>query len=203
VALKVVSAVVFLALVTSQAQAVVISALERLDGGVVPQLHRGEDIFTFFPHSPVWRDYTFMFDETPTYLRRADHVLTSYFVDKSDPDFQLKLTLATAAQIYVLVDNRVSNVPGQMPWLETLGFADTGDDVTIRVSADMVLTTMSIYSGRFPAGNLTLLQQNDFPAESGMYTIAAAAVPEPSSAVLLVVACGALTLICRRRRKLS
>lgn len=185
-----------LATITVTARGSVISSIERLDagGGNNSVVHSANN---FKPNWPVWFDYTFTFRTAPSYLYGADHVRTRYMVDNLDADYQLRVTLDTAATVYMLIDDNLPNPLTKMPWAATMGFTDTGDQAVIQISADNVKTTASIYAAQFPAGDLTFLQQNDTTSQSGMYTLAAVNVPEPACAALLAVG-GLLTL---RRQK--
>ena len=177
-------------------RAAIISSIERLDSAVPPATLLFHSSLSFLPGFPVWSNTSFQFRSVPSYLIGADQVRTAYFTDSSDPDYQLRLTLAVPATVYLIIDDRAPDVATAMPWVAALGFTDTGDDAVIQVSADQVLTTASIYGGSFPAGNVILLQQNDVPNHSGMFTVAA--VPEPASSSLFL--CG--VVFCYRRRSL-
>ena len=183
-----------LTLITSlPLRAAVISSIERLDSIIEPSR---ETTLThnFAGFGPVWSDHTFTFRTVPNYLIGGDLVRTSYR-DHDDADFQLRVTLDAAATLFLLIDNRAPDVATTMPWVAALGFTDTGDDAVIAVSPSSNLTTSSIYSGIFPAGDVVLLQQNA-PGNVGMYLVAA--VPEPASLSLLLFG----SLICLRRHSL-
>jgi hypothetical protein len=169
------------------ARAHLISSIERLDTATPPNSLSHSD-FTFRSGFPVWSDSTFQFRSAPSYLFGADQVRTRYLIDSSDPDFRLRITLEVPATVFLLIDNRAPEVSMLMPWVAALGFTDTGEDAAIQVSNDSLLTTASIYRAQFPAGDLVLLQQNDVPGNSGMYTVAV--IPEPASLALLVVGAG-------------
>ncbi|MES2569431.1 MAG: PEP-CTERM sorting domain-containing protein [Verrucomicrobiota bacterium] len=174
----------------------VISSAQRLDPGAgAVSVTSSPNTFKLF--TQVWRDYTFTFRTTPSYLVGADMVMTHYFTDSADPDFQLRLTLAVPATVFLLIDDRVPDVATGMPWVASLGFTDTGDEAAIQIAGDSLLTTSSIYSARFPAGEVVLLQQNSMPGNSGMFTVGAA-VPEPTSTLLLLGG----AMFCLRRRRL-
>jgi hypothetical protein len=172
--------------VADRCQAKIISAVERLDGGAAPRLRDGAVAPTFAGLTPIWSDYAFFALDAPAYLRGSDLLMTRYNFDKIDPDYQLRVTLARPATVFVMVDDRVPDVPTTMPWLAALGFVDTGDNLDVRVSFDQRLTFTSIYRADFSAGPVVLLEQHDSNVNSGMYFVAA--VPEPGTLVLVFVA---------------
>ena len=184
-----------LTLITSlPLRAAVISSIERLDSIIEPSR---ETTLThnFTGFGPVWSDHTFTFRPfLPNYLIGGDLIRPSYY-DSDDADFQLRVTLDAPATLFLLIDDRAPNVATTMPWVAAFGFTDTGDDVVVAVSPNSNLTTSSIYSGNFPAGDVVLLQQNA-PGNVGMYLVGA--VPEPSSAILLLSG----AVFCLRRRPL-
>ena len=166
----------------------IISSFERLDSPLPPgnqfTLHRNFD-----GRAPVWSDYTFVFAGVPNYLIGADIVRTPYTSEVGNADFRLRITLEQSATVFLLIDNRVPDVATALPWVSALGFADTGDDVIFRQ-----ITTASIYTGSFPAGQLTLFEQNGAPGQSGMYVVGA--VPEPGCLASFLAG----TALCFRRR---
>src|SRR5688500_15074463 len=140
--------VIALALV-AEARANVITSVERLDDGDLPFVRYDPPSRTFKLHTQIWRDYTFIWGTTPSYLQGADQVLTSLNQDTPDPDFQLRLSLSQDAFVYLLIDDRVPDVSAQMPWIAQLGFADTGDHAVMNLAGRSV--NASIYRGTFPA----------------------------------------------------
>lgn len=175
----------------------VISSAERLDEPnekvwLVPGAQA-----TWSPGGPMWKDYTFFITSRPDYLKGSDRVLLSYS-DSLDRDYQLSITLAVPARVFLFLDDRVPNVLTEMPWVHELGFADTGDDVVI--SEGGPLRAMSIYQVDLPAGDFAFLQQSSSAMMIGMYGIAAQSlVPEPSAGITAAVA-GSLFAFQRRRR---
>ena len=180
-----------LTLITSlPLHAAIISSFQRLD----PTTETTSLIHNFPGGGQVWTGNTFLFRTFLSYLVGGDFVRTSY-IDSSDADFQLRVTLDVPATLFLLIDNRAPDVATTMPWVAALGFTDTGNDAVIEVSVNSVLTTSSIYSGNFPAGDVVLLQQNA-PGNVGMYVVGA--VPEPASLSLVLFG----GLICCHRRTL-
>ena len=178
------------------ARAQVITAVERLDGGPLPLVHYDPTYPTFAPATQIWNDYTFVWHETPSYLRGSDQVLTSLNQDTPDPDFRLRLSLSQDAVVYLLIDDRVPSVGAQMPWVSQLGFADTGDQAVMDLAGR--LASASIYRAAIPSGDLVLLQQNTSPDDAFMYTVAAAPVPEPGT--VLIGAAAIFLALTRRQR---
>jgi hypothetical protein len=139
---------------------------------------------------PVWKDYTFFITSRPAYLADADRVLLSYIASQ-DTDFNLKVSLAVPAQLFILIDDRVPDVSAGMPWMGALGFTDTGDDVI--VSEGGPLRALSVYRAEVPEGDVTFLHQPSPAPMTGMYGIAALPqVPEPSAGPIALIGTAAL-----------
>jgi hypothetical protein len=176
--------------------ATVISSAQRVDQPNVEEwLWPGGLGIGFGVGGPVWKDYTFFITSRPAYLADADRVLLSYTASQ-DTDFNLKLTLAVPAQLFILIDDRVPDISAGMPWVGALGFTDTGDDVI--VSEGGPLRSLSVYRAEVPSGDVTFLHQPSPAPMIGMYGIAALPqVPEPSAGVLALI--GTATLFARWR----
>lgn len=184
----------FLALAFSfPLSAAVISSAERLDStGMNQTFMLTHSANNFRSHVPIYYDYSFTYRNVPGYLSGADSLRTRYG-HSQDADYQLRLTLDVPATLFLIIDDRIPDIAGTMPWLETMGFKDTGDNADYLYSGTFV-RTLSIYSANFPAGDVVLPEQNSplvGTERGGMYLIGAtSSIPEPHMALLLIVGGG-------------
>ncbi len=160
------------------AQGQLISALEqRQSTSAAPQvvtegLQEGALVFT---------DRTHQYREIPEFLVGAEYVMLGNN-DKTNANYELDVTLARPATLYLFIDNRVGdnnldNPPtlggGIMPWVEALGFESTHEQIGVDESSLGAPEGWdTIYRLDVPAGTLTLLEQNDGGSRR-MYGVAA------------------------------
>jgi len=114
---------------------------------------------------PCFVDRTHQYNEIPEYLIGADYVLLAND-NKNVAAYELDITLAENATLYVFVDNRMGGAAGGldvdpvitgMPWLEDMGFVDTGDDIGIDESADGDIDQYSsVFSLAVSPGTVTI-----------------------------------------------
>jgi len=138
----------------------------------------------------------------PAGLLGAEYVMVSN-ADRTVATYELDVTLAQSADLFLFIDNRVGDndktTPptlgnGVMNWVGEMGFVNAGMPLlSIDEKGDGTIDNyFTIYKKFVPAGTITLYEQN--AGSLNMYGVAA---PEPATLVLLGL--GALTL--RRRRK--
>ena len=114
---------------------------------------------------PCFVDRTHQYNEIPEYLIGADYVMLAND-NKNVSAYELDITLADNATLYVFVDNRMGGAAGGlgvdpdisgMPWLDNMGFVDTGDDIGIDESADGDIDQYSsVFSLAVSAGTITI-----------------------------------------------
>jgi len=170
------------------AKSATIISLERLDSDMS---FADESVFTAPSFGgPMYQDYTFVYLTWLPYLVGAD-VVRMVNLDFADPDYQLQLTLATTATVYLMIDDRLGDISVAMPWVIADGFQDTGDNMP---ASDM---TLSVYAKTVPAGTVILREQD---VQTGnMYTVAV--VPEPGASLLMAAGAGiGLGVRARSRR---
>jgi len=126
-------------------------------------------------------DRTHQYNEVPAFLVGAQYVMLAND-NKGQGTYQLDVTLSKNATIYVFVDNRMGGGAGTkgvnpiitgMPWLTTLGFVDTGEDIGIDESGDGGINNYSsVFAAEVKAGTITL--GGDTAGHGGnMYGVAA------------------------------
>jgi len=175
------------------ASAQVITAVNRLNpdgnsGDTVPAIVNG-------PSPGGLQEGSLAFvDRTPTSNPPGGHQLVNlppemigfdYIMtcndDKDNPNHILQVTLASTANLYVFVDNRVGDDNGGDPptipaghWLWNLGFVDSGLTAEIDESGDGSIDQYwTIYvKEKTPPGMIELLEQNDGGSRN-MYVVAA------------------------------
>ena len=118
----------------------------------------GEDALTYV-------DRTHQYNEVPAFLVGAQYVMLAND-NKGQGTYQLDITVSKNATIYVFVDNRMGGGAGTkgvnpiitgMPWLTTLGFVDTGEDIGIDESGDGGINNYSsVFALDVKAGTITL-----------------------------------------------
>jgi len=152
-------------------------------------------------------DRTHTYQQVPTFLQGIDFIQVSN-VDRNVPDYTLDVTLASAANLYLLIDFRVGDgsnadppvLTTLMTWVGANGFTNTGSQLAIDENNDGSIDNFfQIYSKTMSAGVTRLFEQNDGTGRN-MYGVAAsiAAVPEPGA---LVLAGMGMALIFRARRR--
>lgn len=152
----------------------------------------------------------------PGYLVGKEYIMSGND-NRDNAGYRLDVTLNTAATVYMLIDNRLSdannaNAPTfdatHMQWILDQGwlatanglnrFGNTGapDEVAIDESADGTINQWySVYKKEFGAGTFTLFQADN--AGQNMYGVVVDPVPEP--ATLSLAALGVLGLMLRRK----
>jgi len=163
-----------------------------------------EDALTF-----VDRDHEY--NAIPAYLIGAEYVKVAND-DKKTADYELDVTLASDATIYLFLDNRLGhgNIEGRDPdldpdlsaagmdWVIQLGFEDTGDVIGIDEHGNGEIDQWSsVFAKSVSAGTITLLQQKDKTGAGGRNMYGVAVVPEPTTIALLGF--GGLALLRRRK----
>ena len=131
--------------------------------------------------------------------------------DKGKAEYELDVTLASSATLFLVIDNRVggtADISGLDDWagvtpdlsskmtrVTSMGFVDTGLDVGIDEGGTGEINKWSsVFSKDVSAGTITLLEQNDGGSRN-MYGVAA--VPEPATLALLGF--GGLAMLRRKR----
>ena len=113
----------------------------------------------------VFVDRTHEYEVVPLYMVGAEYVKTAND-NKNHSAYELDVTISQLARIYVIVDNRMGTSDGGlgvapdisgMPWLGTMGFVDTGDDIGIDESGDGDIDQYSsLFVNTFAAGTVTI-----------------------------------------------
>lgn len=130
--------------------------------------------------SPVFVDRTHRYIELPESMLGLEYVMLANN-DKEDPDFQLRVTLARSATLYLFIDNRVGDNSGDTPptlegspmqWVLNMGFATTYEQIGVDEKGTGVAGGWyTVYSLQAPAGTVTLQSQNNGAARR-MYAVA-------------------------------
>jgi hypothetical protein len=138
--------------------------------------------------SPVFVDRTHVYVELPESMVGLEYGMLANN-DKTDPDFQLHVTLARSATLYLFLDNRIGdnngdNPPalggGVMQWVLDMGFTTTYEQIGIDEDGVGVPGRwFTVYRLQVPAGTTTLYEQNNTGSRS-MYAIAVWA-PSPTA----------------------
>jgi hypothetical protein len=110
-------------------------------------------------------DRTHIYADVPPFILGAQYVRLAND-NKNNSAYELDLTFAMNATLYVFVDNRMGGAAGGkgvnpnidgMPWLTDMGFVDTGEDVGIDESADGSIDQyFSIFALPVTAGTITI-----------------------------------------------
>jgi hypothetical protein len=110
-------------------------------------------------------DRTHVYADVPPFILGAQYVMLAND-NKNNSAYELDLTFALNATLYVFVDNRMGGAAGGkgvnpnidgMPWLTDMGFVDTGEDIGIDESADGSIDQyFSIFALPVTAGTITI-----------------------------------------------
>jgi len=113
----------------------------------------------------VFVDRTHQYNEVPEFLVGAEYIMLAND-NKNMSAYEVDITLAKSAILYVFVDNRMGGAAGGlgvdpiitgMPWLTDMGFVDTGEDIGIDESADGDIDQYSsIFALEVKAGVVTI-----------------------------------------------
>ncbi|MBN2514377.1 MAG: PKD domain-containing protein [Sedimentisphaerales bacterium] len=117
-----------------------------------------------------------------TLVDQAEYI-KSVMGDKDNAGLEYDVVLTSTADVYLFIDNRVgdgvnTNPPTlttKMTWIATMGFVDTGLEISIDedfATKDGIDNYYRLYKATFPAGTLTLSEQNDGGTRA-MYILAA------------------------------
>ena len=121
--------------------------------------------------SVAFVDRTHVYRNIPaTLLGKAEYVQQDND-DRTAAAYEVDIVLAFRADVYLWIDYRVgdgsnSNPPTlsatMMPWVAEMGFVDTGEKLDIDESNNGSIDQyLRIYKAEFPAGTITLKQQNN------------------------------------------
>ncbi|MHC4584689.1 MAG: hypothetical protein ACYS3N_09170 [Planctomycetota bacterium] len=110
-------------------------------------------------------DRTHVYADIPESILGAQYVMLAND-NKNMSTYELDLTISANATLYVFVDNRMGSSGGGkdvdpditgMPWLDDMGFVDTGEDIGIDESFDGDIDQyFSIYSLPVTVGTITI-----------------------------------------------
>jgi len=110
-------------------------------------------------------DRTHVYADIPEFILGAQYVMLAND-NKNLSSYELDLTMAANATLYVFVDNRMGGAAGGkdvnpnidgMAWLTDMGFVDTGEDIGIDESFDGGINQyFSIYSLPVSVGTITI-----------------------------------------------
>ncbi|MBN1508370.1 MAG: hypothetical protein JW955_16090, partial [Sedimentisphaerales bacterium] len=113
----------------------------------------------------VFVDRTHQYNDIPASLLGAEYIMLAND-NKNMGTYELDVTVSESCTICVLVDNRMGGAAGGkgvapvitgMPWLTTLGFADSGEDIGIDESGDGDIDQYSsVFTVAMKPGTITL-----------------------------------------------
>lgn len=198
-----------------------------VDNEPVPGLTIGQSytVGTFNVNAPAFVDRAHRYVDDPanglslpSYLVGQEYILSGND-NRDNASYRLDVTLSAPANVYMLIDNRLSDTVNtdpptfdatHMQWIVDGGWLATSnginrtknagvpDEVAFDESADGTVNQYySVYMKSFPAGTLSLLQGDN--AGQNMYGVVVAPVPEPSTLAVSVL--GLLGLMARARRR--
>lgn len=165
------------------AQSVITSVARRNSTNPLPELGG-----TLQEASVIFNDRTHTYksmanNDISFLLGKAEYVKVSN-VDRNVATYELDIVLGTRADVYLFIDYRVGDNSNTNPpvlttlmtWVAQMGFVDTGLGIGIDESNDGSINQYGrIYKAQFPAGTVTLKQQNDGTSRN-MYGVAAVMV---------------------------
>jgi len=127
-------------------------------------------------------DRTHQYNDIPANLIGAQYVMTAND-NKNISGYELDVTMAANATLYIFVDNRMGGSGGGMgvdpditgmPWLTDMGFEDTGDDIGIDESGDGDIDQYSSVFSKYVLAGTTVTLRGDTEGHGGnMYGVAA------------------------------
>ena len=127
-------------------------------------------------------DRTHVYADIPESILGAQYVMLAND-NKNMSTYELDLTMSADATLYVFVDNRMGSSGGGkdvdpditgMPWLDDMGFIDTGEDIGIDESFDGGINQyFSIYSLSVAAGTTVTIYGNTEGHGGNMLGVAA------------------------------
>ncbi|MDT8301532.1 MAG: hypothetical protein RQ760_08610 [Sedimentisphaerales bacterium] len=133
-------------------------------------------------NSVTFVDRTHVYADIPESILGAQYVMLAND-NKNMSAYELDLTMAADATLYVFVDNRMGGAAGGkdvepnidgMPWLTDMGFVDTGEDIGIDESFDGGINQyFSIYSLSVSAGTTVTIFGNTEGHGGNMLGVAA------------------------------
>ncbi|MBN1817112.1 MAG: LamG domain-containing protein [Sedimentisphaerales bacterium] len=143
--------------------------------------------------STCFSDRTHAYKNIPPELAGIAEFVITCNDDKDNPNHELDIVLSARANVYLILDFRLgdesnANPPTMtsiMAWVATMGFVDTGLKVDIDENNDGSIENYGqLYVAEFPAGMITLREQNNGGSRN-MYGVAAIMVdptfnPAPS-----------------------
>lgn len=153
----------------------------------------------------------------PAYLVGSEYIMSGND-NRDNASYRLDVTLSTAARVYMLIDNRLSDGDAATPptfdathtqWIVDGGWLATAnglnrtvnlgapDEVPFDEGSDGTINQFySVYYKDFATGTLALLQADN--AGRNMYGVVVSVVPEPGTLALFALGAGVMLL---RRRK--
>jgi hypothetical protein len=115
-------------------------------------------------------DRNHAYKQIPDFLAGQAEYIKVANNDKSVANYQLTVTLAANADVYLFIDCRVGDgnpstppvLTSAMPWVSQMGFADTGAKIGIDEGSNGTINGWyQVYKAAYSAGNLTLGAQNN------------------------------------------